>query len=188
MIFDGGCCSPSLLQSGISQILCCPQTEILIHRQTTYHESTEISVSSNASSGSRNSWMIVAVVDIIADFASHQLYFIRGEHHINASILLYSYTALAVAVFFLELWIDETYRGAVQNTTLHICAYTLMLFTSIIIYRVCFHPLHSFPGPFLARVSKFWHVYQARYSQNHQLLLRLYNEYGPFIRTGKQTT
>ena len=53
----------------------------------------------------------------------------------NASIFLYSCTALAVAVFFLELRIDdENYRGAVQNTTLHICAYTSPLFTSIMLY------------------------------------------------------
>ena len=131
--------------------------------------------------------MIAAAVDIIAGFASHQLYFIRGEHHMNTSVLFYSYTALAVVVFFLELRMDdETYRGAVQYTSLHICAYTSMLFTNILVYRVYFHRLRSFPGPFLARVSKLWHVYQARHSQNHQLLLRLYEEYGPFIKTGKQ--
>lgn len=103
----------------------------------------------------------------------------------SAPVLFYSYTALADAAFFLELQTDDqTYRGAVQNTTLHICAYTLTLFTSIIIYRVYFHRLHSFPGPFLARVLKLWHVYQARHSLNHQLILRLHKEYGPFVRIG----
>ena len=61
----------------------------------------------------------------------------------SASVLFYSYTALAVAFLFLELRIDdEAYRGALQNTTFHISAYTSTLFTSIIIYRVCFHRLH----------------------------------------------
>ena len=51
----------------------------------------------------------------------------------NASVLFYSYTVLAVAVFFWELRIDdETYREAVQYTTFHICADTSSLFTCII--------------------------------------------------------
>lgn len=149
---------------------------------------SETSLFSTVNSGTRNLW-IIAAVDIIAGFASHVLYFVHGEHHMNAPVLFYSYTALAGAAFFLELQTDDqTYRGAVQNTTLHICAYTLTLFTSIIIYRVYFHRLHSFPGPFLARVSKLWHVYQARHSLNHQLILRLHKEYGPFVRIGKRNT
>ncbi len=145
-------------------------------------------VSSTMISGSRNFRVIVAA-DIIAGFASHILYFIRGEHHMNAPVLFYLYTALAVAAFFLELQTDaQTYRGAGQSTALHVCTYTVTLFTSITIYRVCFHRLHSFPGPFLARVSKFWHVYQARHSMNHQLILRLHKEYGPFVRTGTRNT
>ena len=105
----------------------------------------------------------------------------------SASVLFYSYIVLAVALFFMELRIDdETYRGALQNTAFLIRAYTSTLFTSIIIYRAYFHRLYSFPGPFLARVLDLEHVYQVRHSQNHQLLLRLHKEYGTFVRTGKQ--
>ena len=150
---------------------------------------SETSLSSTLSSGSRNSRIIGVVVDIIASFTSHELYFIRGEHHMSASVLFYSYTTLAVAVFSLELRTDdETYREALQNVTFHTSASTSTPFTSIIIYRACFHRLHSFPGPFLARVSKLWHVYQARHSQNHQFLLRLHKECGTFVRSGKQNT
>lgn len=132
---------------------------------------------------------MIAAVDGIAGFASHVLYFICGEHHMNAPVLFYSYAALAVAVFFLELQTDDqTDRKAVQKTTLHVCAYALTLFTSIIVYRVCFHRLHAFLRPFLARVSKLWHVYEASHSRNHQLILRLHKEYGPFVRTGKPNT
>lgn len=131
--------------------------------------------------------MIATAVGVIASFASHQLYFISGENHMNAPLLFYSYITLAFAIFFLELQInDGTYRGAVQKIILNICACTSTLFASVIIYRVCFHRLHSFPKPFLARISKLWHVYQARHSQNDQLLLRLHQGYGPFVRTGKQ--
>ena len=150
---------------------------------------SETSLSSTLSSGSRNSRIVGAAVDIIAGFTSRQLCFIHGEHHMNASILFYSYTALAVAVSFLELRIDDkTYRGPLQNTAFLIRAYTSTLFTSIIIYRAYFHRLHSFPGPFLARVLRLWHVYRARHSQNHQLLLRLHKDHGTFVRTGKQNT
>ena len=123
---------------------------------------------------------------VIAGFASHILYFIRGEHHMNASLIFYAYIIIAIAIFVSQLQTgDQCFRSAVQNSLLYISAYSLALFTSISIYRVCFHRLRSFPGPFLARFSKLWHVYHVRHSLNHQLIQRLHEEYGPFVRTGK---
>lgn len=147
---------------------------------------SELSIYSKASCSIENLNMI-ATVDIVAGLASHVLYFIRGEHHMSAPMLFYSYTGLAIAVFILELQRgDQTYFMAGRNTVIHIYLYALTLFTSIIIYRVRFHRLHSFPGPLLARVSKLWHVYHARHSLNHQLIQRLHDEYGSFVRTGRR--
>ena len=129
--------------------------------------------------------MIVPSV-AIAGFASHLLYYIRGEHHLNASLLFYIYITLAAAILVYHFQInDYAFIEAGQNTSVIIAVYALPLFASIIIYRVFFHRLSSFPGPFLARISKLWHVYHVRYSQNHQFLNNLHKQYGPFVRTGK---
>ena len=137
-------------------------------------------------------WVFIITAIIFSTMHIQDLKDVAGDQarsRQSAPVLFYSYTALADAAFFLELQTDDqTYRGAVENTTLHICAYTLTLFTSITIYRVYFHRLHSIPGPFPARVSKLWHVYHARHSLNHQLILRLHKEYGPFVRIGKRNT
>ena len=65
----------------------------------------------------------------------------------------------------------------------------MALLTSIAVYRVLFHRLSraGFPGPPLARISKFWHVWACRDSKNHLVLDRLAQVYGDFVRTGKIT-
>ena len=132
---------------------------------------------------------MITVVGAIAGVASHLLYYIRGEHHMSAPGLFYSYTALAVAIFLYGLQIDgHVYPQAIRNTAIIVGAYVVPLFASIIVYRTCFHSLRSFPGPVLARVSKFWHVYQARHSMNYQLMQRLHKQYGSFVRTGKKAS
>ena len=132
---------------------------------------------------------MLALLEAIAGVASHLLYFTHGEHHMKAPLLFYSYSCLTFAVFIYELQTnDHVFYRAVKNTTVHVYAYIIPLFTSIVIYRAYFHRLRSFPGPFLAGVSKLWHMYQVRYSRNHQLMLELHKEYGSFVRTGKNNS
>ena len=123
---------------------------------------------------------------VVAGLASHLLYYIRGEHHMNAPKIFYSYTALAIGVFIYELQICDGALSALRDTAVIIGADAGPLFLSIVIYRICFHRLGSFPGPVLARVSKFWNVYEARHSLNHLLMQKLHDEYGSFVRTGKR--
>ncbi|KAF7879538.1 hypothetical protein EAF04_000733 [Stromatinia cepivora] len=118
----------------------------------------------------------------VAGVASHLLYFIRGEHHLHApSILL---TALAAATL---IFCSEYHAGlarAATNTFFIFTAYNTALFTSIIVYRTTFHPLRSFPGPRLGKVSKLWHVLHILDSKNHLFLQELYERYGSIVRTG----
>lgn len=72
-------------------------------------------------------------------------------------------------------WLQDLYRR-----------HFLPLFGSITIYRLYFHRLNRFPGPRLAAVTKLWHVWQCRDSRNHQVLEKLHQEYGSFVRTGME--
>lgn len=59
------------------------------------------------------------------------------------------------------------------------------LFGSIFVYRVVFHRLRHFPGPFGAKVSKFWALKQAAETvQWNEKVRELHRKYGDFVRTG----
>lgn len=118
--------------------------------------------------------------------------FIHGEWHVQAPRLIigHFWGLLSLALIWLvsresnsethKLWIDFFVWASL--------AYLPALFSSILVYRVSsFHRLTTtaFPGPFGARVSKLWHVWHCRSSKNHEILDRLYQEYGDFVRTGE---
>ncbi|APA07309.1 hypothetical protein sscle_02g020790 [Sclerotinia sclerotiorum 1980 UF-70] len=60
------------------------------------------------------------------------------------------------------------------------------LWTNILVYRAFFHPLRHFPGPFGARLSKFWSLGKVMQSKFrwYQVLGDLKEEYGDYVRTG----
>lgn len=70
----------------------------------------------------------------------------------------------------------------------HIFSYLIFyftLFTSIILYRISpLHPLSSYPGPFLARISKLWGAWHASKGKDHLLFKQMHDKYGPYVRTG----
>ncbi|KAJ5669801.1 hypothetical protein N7462_010871 [Penicillium macrosclerotiorum] len=105
--------------------------------------------------------------------ALHRGLFIHGEWHVRAPAVLLHHLG-----YFLVL------AMAVNRASFIIMGYLLGLFSSIIIYRIFLHRLRSFPGPRLARITKIWHAWHCRYSQNYLLLSKLHDEYGDFVRTG----
>ena len=103
-----------------------------------------------------------------------------------APLLSRLYLGISVALYLYELHGHPYgYYRAFKEALVINAAFILSLFTSITVYRTCFHRLRPFPGPFLARTSKLWHSWQVRYSTNHLLLEKLHKEYGTFVRTGK---
>ena len=116
---------------------------------------------------------------------SHHGFYIRGEWHMQAPTILRFYVTLSLLVLLIELSygagsVHQRFYTAFFIITAHFTAICL----SIAIYRKYFHRLRRFPGPWMAGVSKIWHVYQCRNSQNHLLLDGLYRKYGAFVRTG----
>ncbi|KAH9204936.1 hypothetical protein DL95DRAFT_417852 [Leptodontidium sp. 2 PMI_412] len=93
---------------------------------------------------------------------SHWSYFIRGQKtmevvkivalHALALTLLLSSTTSALGF----------YRGIITFAEIS-GSYFLALFTSIGIYRLLFHSLKNTPGPFLAKVTKFYYQWLTAY-------------------------
>ncbi|KAH7073023.1 cytochrome P450 monooxygenase-like protein [Paraphoma chrysanthemicola] len=117
---------------------------------------------------------------------SHVAYFIRGEHHLQApSLLITTITAPLLAITTQLLFTDIGFTAALVRSFAALGSFLGALCVSIVTYRLFFHPLRHFPGPFGAKITKFWHVKQVFPKiQNHRLLDSLRKEYGDFVRTG----
>ncbi|KAH7077315.1 cytochrome P450 monooxygenase-like protein [Paraphoma chrysanthemicola] len=117
---------------------------------------------------------------------SHVAYFIRGEHHRQApSLLIITITAPLLAITTQLFFTDVGFTAALVRSFAALGSFLGALWVSMVTYRLFFHPLRHFPGPFGAKVSKFWHVKQVFPKlQNHRLLASLQKEYGDFVRTG----
>ncbi|RYP42639.1 hypothetical protein DL767_000008 [Monosporascus sp. MG133] len=127
-------------------------------------------------------YLVAGILGIL----SHITIFIRGEWHIQAPTLVKIYFFLALLIFY------ATHRAVGDvSTTLDITGrivstYVISLFTSIVIYRRYFHRLRHFPGPWVAGITKLWHVWQCRTGKNHLVLEKLQKKYGRVIRTGPE--
>ena len=63
--------------------------------------------------------------------------------------------------------------------------FTVGVFLSMVVYRLFFHRIRKFPGPFGARVSRLYSMrLAAKKVQYHLELAKLHEQYGDFIRTG----
>ncbi|PPQ83271.1 hypothetical protein CVT25_004010 [Psilocybe cyanescens] len=78
------------------------------------------------------------------------------------------------------------YRGIALNVVLTAYGTTYAtLLMSLIIYRLSpIHPLWKYPGPVLAKCTKFWGVYHSSTGCIHHTLSDLHRYYGSVVRTG----
>ncbi|KAK8860003.1 cytochrome P450 [Apiospora arundinis] len=102
------------------------------------------------------------------------------------SAYLASLTAVFVG-YYSQVFADSSLDAgdAILNTFALACAFNTGLFTSILVYRAFFHRLHHFPGPFPAKLTRF---YAARAAANglqmHMATQKMHEKYGDFVRTG----
>ena len=126
---------------------------------------------------------------IVVGLTSHLAVFIRGEWHTKAPRLLVIYLMLCPCTLALEMTISSLYDPqSLWTYLLLLAAYSSSIIASMTIYRTQFHRLNDFPGPFLAKVTKLWHVAHVLGSRNHLLLGKFRQQYGDFVRTGKTYT
>ncbi|KAL8687375.1 MAG: hypothetical protein Q9218_006436, partial [Villophora microphyllina] len=117
--------------------------------------------------------------------ALHHGLFRHGEWHLYTASLLGAHLIAFTVLFLISKDFFDTVPLDAATTSLHVFSvYVVCLAVSISVYRVFFHRLRGFPGPPLARVSKFWHVTHCLDSKNHLLVEKLHKQYGDFVRTG----
>ncbi|GLA77870.1 hypothetical protein AtubIFM55763_010061 [Aspergillus tubingensis] len=124
----------------------------------------------------------------LAGVFSHLTYFQRGEHQLYGTTYTQVFGVLyATAVAYLHVSWGTVWREALVTVSLHAASYLLGTFSSLLLYRLVFHPLGSFPGPWLARISDFWLVSQMKNNNKHVKLVELHEKYGPYVRIGPST-
>ena len=117
---------------------------------------------------------------------SHLTYFIWGEHHKQA--ILFCKLAVLLPLILCLLLVKFTPCALSQGarwTGSITATYLGAVWISMILYRSFFHRLHHFPGPRLAKVTKFYHFYRSRRLDSYRQLEGWHHQYGNFVRIGK---
>ncbi|KAH8812322.1 cytochrome P450 [Xylogone sp. PMI_703] len=114
---------------------------------------------------------------------SHLLYFIRGHRVMQTTRILTFHLVSSCVILIQCVSVWGAFHGTVLATS--ICSsYLLGLFSSMSVYRIFFHRLSRFPGPFAAKVTKFYGPYIARNMDMHIEHMKLLNQYGEIVRIG----
>jgi hypothetical protein len=121
----------------------------------------------------------------VAGLVSHWTYFIRGEHHRRTRLYLLLAVAMPVVIATAQVYsLHLDSRVAVKATAIFVTSFWFSLWTSVLAYRLFFHPLRRFPGPMLAKTSKFYHACLVWKKNNFEILQELHEKYGPVLRIG----
>ncbi|KAK7429582.1 hypothetical protein QQZ08_003962 [Neonectria magnoliae] len=119
----------------------------------------------------------------IIGLLAHGLYFIHWADDRNAMTVLVVHLFALLLLLPLEVVSWGVLLG-LRASFLVFTTYLGTLFTSIFIYRLFFHHLRRFPGPFWAKITKGYGIYANRDGKMHEEYDRLLHKYGPFVRIG----
>ncbi|KAI1758434.1 cytochrome P450 [Xylaria castorea] len=125
--------------------------------------------------------LLQAIAPLCLGVILHLSLFIRGEWHLYAASIFLAH-ALVFSLLLAKQLVSPlpTWYGVALPFLVYLCG----LLVSMGVYRLYFHRLRSFPGPRRAALSKLWHVWLCRNSQNHLVLDSWRQKYGTFVRTG----
>jgi hypothetical protein len=129
---------------------------------------------------------LASISALVLGVVTHLGWFIRGEHQryapqLAASVPLFYISATILLSTVLRM---HALTAMATMTNLYV-AFGLGLFGSMFVYRVFFHRLRKFPGPFLASVTQLYQVWSVRHLNGYLWLDELHQKYGPVVRIGK---
>ncbi len=116
---------------------------------------------------------------------SHLAYFKQGEHHLHGTLYVqFSIGLPAIAIIITVVYGGEPVSEAFVRVILPFGCFLSGLYGSLILYRIFFSPLKTFPGPLGARLSNLWFSAHLSKRDAHKRILALHQEYGDFCRIG----
>jgi hypothetical protein len=129
--------------------------------------------------------MLTIILSAFTGLLAHLGIFIHGEWHLKLRLIVSGHICIASIVLWILHEKKNTLAETLRQLATIIRCYLLTLFISICCYRIFFHPLSKFPGPRLAAITKFWHIYKSRNSTNYLVMNEMYRKYGTVVRTGE---
>ncbi|KAL7787138.1 cytochrome P450 [Trichoderma ceciliae] len=126
---------------------------------------------------------ILCITSVSVGVLSHLLYFIHGHKVLQAPLILAFYFIAACILWTRCIYLQGALQGASIAGAIS-ASYLLGLFTSMTIYRLFFHRLRRFPGPFAAKVTKFYGPFISWDGKSHLKEVALFEKYGNIVRNG----
>ena len=122
---------------------------------------------------------------VAAGVTTHLGFFIRNEHHLHGlmymKIFLLAFLTAIIAIVRVN---NEAFGTAFTKTGALTAYYLGGLYTSLLVYRIFFHPLKRFPGPFGNKIGNLWFSMQLGNADAYMKVLNLHKKYGSFVRIG----
>lgn len=107
------------------------------------------------------------------------------EEYLLKLLGLYLATFFVIGTVY-KLSTDFSSLAILLRLSLISSAFNIGLASSIAVYRLFFHRLHRFPGPWLSKLSRFYDTYLAGKNVQYNVEIEMMHKtYGDFIRTGK---
>jgi tryprostatin B 6-hydroxylase len=126
-----------------------------------------------------------STVAAIVGSASFFLYFHHGEHHMRAPLYVQLFVAAnIVSTTALIYLLDARVYDAFSSVGTVAGSWLLGVLGSCLVWRALFNPLNRFPGPWMARISKFYMSYLLRNMDCYYVVADLHAKYGPYVRLG----
>ena len=129
--------------------------------------------------------MAIEIIAVAAGVATHVGFFNHNEHHMYGLRYLQLFLGISLgAVSALVGGAGMTWSQAVGTVAPFLGSFLGGLYGSLFIYRIFFHPLKHFPGPFSFRISSICFSSHLLSLDAHKKVLELHQKYGDFVRVG----
>ena len=117
----------------------------------------------------------------VTGLLSHILY---NRHEPGIKVFFSNTTALTCLWAVFIGYLSCSYLQATLQTLLFLAVHLAALSLSIASYRLFFHPLRQFPGPWAAKLTKWVDFYHTAPGKRHEWLPSLHEKYGDIVRIG----
>lgn len=110
------------------------------------------------------------------------------DEYLYGLLSLYAATVVAITVAYLSVT-EFSLLQVFSRVGCITSAFNTGLASSIAIYRLFFHRLHHFPGPWLSKLSRFYDAYLAGKNVQYNIeIAKIHEKYDDFFKTGRLGT
>ncbi|OGM48310.1 putative cytochrome P450 oxidoreductase [Aspergillus bombycis] len=127
------------------------------------------------------------LIATLSGVSLHTFIYRFGEWDTTSVLLVQIYTFIFVGgnlALYLDL-LTSTGLGLSPVAFSSLCGYHVLgVYTSMLVYRLLFHRLRRFPGPFFGRLTNFYATTLSMNLQKPREVQKVHREYGDYVRLG----